>query len=97
MLLDLVQLGWKFIQDNGTIVIAVIAFTEWVKAFIKSQPWIKSWMFTAIAFAIAFLCIVPSGVELVKVISVEFLVKWLAIGGAATGLFKVSKELAVSR
>jgi len=94
MLLDLVQIGWKFIQENGAIVISVMAFTEWVKAFIKSQPWVKSWMFTAIAFVIAFLCILPSGIELVKAIDLPFIVKWVALGGAATGIFKISSDIA---
>jgi uncharacterized membrane protein len=97
MLLEWVQIGKDFIQANGAIVISVIGFTEIIKIWLKNIPNIKSWVFTAVAFAIAFLCLAPSGVELVKYFNLPFLVKWIAVGGVSVGWFKVGVELSERR
>jgi hypothetical protein len=93
MLLDLIQKGLAFLQANVVLVGSVIAITQWIKVGVKNLnlPRVKSWMFTIIAFIVSALCIIPFK----PVFDLDLVVQVIAVGGVATGLFKVVNDAGV--
>jgi hypothetical protein len=79
-----------FLQANSIIIALVASATQWVKLQVQNFPWIKSWMFTVLAFAFAFLFVIPASGF---VFSWMWVLEGIAVGGVATGLFKVGSDL----
>ena len=91
MLLELIAVGADFLAKNPALVGMVIATEEFVKKAIGNPVWFKQWHKIAIAFALAFLFVIPS---YPPKITPELIAQVVAVGGVAAGLFTAGASLA---
>jgi len=93
MLFVIINEAAKFIAENPALVAMIIVIVEYVKRWVSPLPWYKPVYMTAFGFLLGFLFAVPAaGFGAIEPVS--FVAQGIALGGVATGLFKVGSSLA---
>ena len=93
MILDLVNVGIRFLEANPVLVGVVISATEFFKRLMKKQAWAKDIYSLAFAFAVGFLFAVPKlGFD--AIVPEVFLAQGIALGAVASGLYMTASSIA---
>jgi hypothetical protein len=93
MLFVIINEAGKFIAENPALIAMIIVIVEYVKRWTENAPWFKPEYMTALGFLLGFLFAVPeAGLSAIEPIT--FISQGVALGGIATGLFKVGNTLA---
>lgn len=93
MLFVIINEAAKFIAENAALVAMILVIVEYVKRWTAPLPWFKPAYMTALGFVLGFLFAVPEA-GLAAIEPVSFIAQGIALGGVATGLFKVGSSLA---
>ena len=93
MLFMIINEAGNFIAENPALVAMIIVIVEYVKRWTQDAVLFKSEYMTALGFLLGFLFAVPeAGFGAIEPIS--FIAQGIALGGVATGLFKVGNSFA---
>lgn len=96
MILDLINVGIRFLEENPILVGVVISVTEFFKRWMKQQAWAKDIYSMAFAFAAGFLFAVPKlGFD--AIVPEVFIAQGVALGVAASGLYMVGSSISKSK
>lgn len=82
----------EFLEGSVVLVGLVIIIVEYLKRWLKSFEWYKSWMSTAMAFVIGYVMVIPS-TGFVAVNWIDLIAHGFGLGLVATGLYKVGSTL----
>ena len=93
MLFVIINEAGKFIADNPALIAMIIVIVEYVKRWTKPLSWFKPICMTALGFLLGFLFAVPEA-GLGAIEPITFVAQGIALGGVATGLFKVGNSFA---
>jgi hypothetical protein len=93
MLANIISFAKDFVMENAVTVGFVMAGVEYLKVWLRSQAWYQGPVITASAFLLAFLFVIPEA-GFVGIDWLEFAISGIAVGGAATGIFKLGSSLA---
>lgn len=93
MLFVIISEAGKFIAENPALIAMILVIVEYVKRWTAPLPWMRPAYMTALGFVLGFLFAVPSG-GIGAIDMVGFISHGVALGGVATGLFKVGSSLA---
>ena len=93
MFFEIINKAGEFIAANPALVAMIIVIVEYVKRWTENMLWFKSVYMTVLGFLLGFLFAVPeAGFGAIEPVS--FIAQGIALGGVATGLFKVGSTLA---
>lgn len=96
MLLDLINVGVKFLEANPILVGVVISVTEFFKRWMKKQAWAKDTYSLVFGMAAGFLFAIPSaGFE--AIVPEIFIAQGVALGGVACGLYMTASSISKSK
>jgi hypothetical protein len=90
MLLKLITLGIEFVQENAAIAAIVMGIMSYIKQATAALAWRKSWMLTVLAFALAFVFVVPESGTIAD--PLEFVFQGLLLGLTVTGVYDALKK-----
>mgnify|MGYP000895481199 CR=1 FL=1 len=92
MILEYIQEGAMFLAANAASVALIMSIVQYVKLQVNALPWYKGEYMTALGFLLGFMFAIPVG-GFVGIDWVAFVIHGVALGGAATGIFKIGDEL----
>ena len=93
MVFEIINNVSKFIADNPALIAMVVVVVEYVKRWVEPMPWYKSVYMTVLGFALGFAFAIPSA-GFAGIDPVLYVTQSIALGGVATGLFKVGSTFA---
>ena len=93
MLFVIINEAGKFIADNPALIAMIIVIVEYVKRWTENLAWFKPQYMTLLGFLLGFLFAVPEA-GFLAIEPVTFIAQGIALGGIATGLFKVGNSFA---
>lgn len=92
IVLQYIQEGAVFLAANATSVALIMSIVQYIKLQINALPWYKGEYMTVLGFLLGFAFAVPVG-GFIGIDWVAFAIHGIALGGAATGIFKIGDEL----
>jgi len=92
LIIQYIQEGAAFLANNAGSVAIIMSAVQYIKLKINMLPWYKGEYMTILGFVLGFLFAIPEtgfvGIDLI-----QFAIHGIALGGAATGIFKIGAEL----
>ena len=92
MLFVIINEAGKFLADNPMLIVMILAVVEYVKRWTANVSWVKPEYLTVFGFVLGFLFAIPAA-GFAAIDPVVFVSQGVALGGVATGLFKVGSTL----